>query len=74
MINPDNNNELNNDDAEDQRSQQDIQSNGIDDVPASEQDVNASELDNLSQADRASESSFTLNLGDDTAAGKSDKA
>ena len=48
--------------AEDEQySQQDVQSDGIDAVPPSEADIAASEIDNLSQADRAAEASFTLN-------------
>ncbi len=62
MITPENNTPFDNsEEAEEQRSQQDIQSDGIDAVPASEEDVTASDLDNLTQADKASESSFTLN-------------
>ncbi|WP_442588732.1 hypothetical protein ACSBL2_22105 [Pedobacter sp. AW31-3R] len=61
MITPEHNS-LNNDDAEDQLSQQDVQSDGIDDLPASEADENASAIDHLSQADKAAESSFTLNV------------
>ena len=63
MITPENDATFNDDDAnEDQLSQQDIQSDGIEDVPASEEDENASELDHLAQADRASEASFTLDV------------
>ena len=63
MITPENDATFNDDDSnEDQLSQQDIQSDGIEDVPASEQDENASDLDHLAQADRASEASFTLDV------------
>ena len=63
MITPENDATFNDDDSnEDQLSQQDIQSDGIEDVPASEEDENASELDHLAQADRASEASFTLDV------------
>lgn len=74
MINPVDNNPFDQDEeADDQRSQQDVQSDGIDDVPASEEDETASEIDNLSQADRASEASFTLNVDQGIAPGKPDK-
>ena len=62
MITPENNTPFDSDDAEEQRSQQDVQSDGIDAIPASEEDVQAGEQDKLSQADKAAESSFTLNL------------
>ncbi len=63
MITPENDAAFSDDDTnEDQVSQQDIQSDGIEDVPATEEDRNASDLDNLSQADRASEASFTLDV------------
>lgn len=74
MITPENDPIANSqDDAEDQVSQQDIQSDGIDDVPASEDDENASDADRLSQADEASESSFTLNVDSGIAPDQSDK-
>jgi len=63
MITPENDAAFSDDDTnEDQVSQQDIQSDGIEEIPASEDDQNASDLDNLSQADRASEASFTLDV------------
>lgn len=74
MITPENDAQLNsNDDAEEQRSQQDIQSDGIEDVPASEEDENASDLDHLSQADKASEASFTLDVDKGIAPGQPDR-
>ncbi|MCD0490175.1 hypothetical protein LPB86_18180 [Pedobacter sp. MC2016-14] len=49
-------------DNEDQKSQQDIQSDGIEVTPQSEEDRNASDIDKLNQADRASEASYTLDV------------
>lgn len=63
MITPEESTPENNfEETDEQASQQDVHSDGIDPVPPSEEDEQASEIDNLSQADRASESSFTLNL------------
>jgi hypothetical protein len=63
MITDENNTPIDNEDeAEDQMSQNDVQSDGIDNIPASEEDENASDLDLLQQADDASEASFTLNV------------
>jgi len=74
MITPEDTTPLNNpDEADDQQSQQDIQSDGIDAIPASEEDTTAAELDKLDQADKASESSFTLNIDGGIAPGKSDR-
>jgi hypothetical protein len=74
MIIPENNTPLDdNENAEEQRSQQDVQSDGIDGAPASEEDTHASDLDNLSQADRASEASYTLNVDKGIAPGHPDK-
>jgi len=74
MIGPEDNAPFDNEDeVEEQPSQQDIHSDGIDPVPASEEDLNASDLDNLSQADKASESSFTLNFDKGIAPGKPDR-
>jgi hypothetical protein len=74
MITPDDTTPLNNpEEADDQRSQQEVQSDGIDAVPASEEDTTAADLDKLSQADKASESSFTLNLDGGIAPGKPDR-
>jgi len=74
MITDENNNPVDNEDeVEDQMSQQDIQSDGIDDVPASEDDENASDLDLLQQADEASESSFTLDVDKGIAPDRTEK-
>lgn len=62
MIAPENNTFNSDEEADDQRSQQDVQSDGIDPVPPTEQDKLSSEIDHLSQADKASEASFTLNF------------
>jgi hypothetical protein len=65
MITPENTPAFNDNeetDSDEQRSQQDVQSDGIDPLPRSEEDEQASEIDNLSQADKASEASFTLNV------------
>lgn len=61
MIITENNAPFNNEEEEDdQLSQQDVQSDGIDAVPPSEADVQATEIDNLKQASQSSEASFTL--------------
>ncbi|WP_158797735.1 hypothetical protein [Pedobacter sp. L105] len=73
MITPEDITPFNEDEADDQVSQQDVQSDGIDPIPASEDDKEASDLDNLSQADKASESSFTLNVDKGIAPGKPDR-
>jgi len=65
MITPDNNAPFNDNEdleADDQRSQQDVQSDGFDDVAPTEEQKAAAEIDILSQADRASEASFTLDV------------
>ncbi|MBB6500746.1 hypothetical protein [Pedobacter cryoconitis] len=63
MIITENNTPFNNEEEEDdQLSQQDVQSDGIDAVPPSEADTLATEIENLKQADKASESAFTLNI------------
>jgi len=62
MIITENNTPFNSEEEEDdQLSQQDVQSDGIDAVPPSEEDTQATEVENLKQADKASESAFTLN-------------
>lgn len=68
MITPDNQIPLDDqdhsDDAE-QQSQQDIHSNGFDDLPEEGDTVeNDTESDTLEQAYDAAEPSYTLNLGD----------
>ena len=50
-------------DAEDQQSQQDIHSNGLDETPVYEEQA---DTDILQQSYDASESSYTLNLDDDS--------
>jgi hypothetical protein len=69
MITPDNQIPLDDSEsseADDQQSQQDIHSNGLDDAPEPGDTVeNDSEPDKLQQAYDASESSYTLNLGDE---------
>ncbi len=68
MIIPDNQIPLDdseNSDAEDQLSQQDIHSNGLDDAPEPGDTVDYADTDKLQQAYDASESAYTLNLGDD---------
>jgi hypothetical protein len=62
MITPEDNTSFNEEEADEQFSQQDVQSDGIDAVPPTEEDKTASEIDNLTQADKASESSFTLDV------------
>jgi hypothetical protein len=74
MITDENNIPLDNEDeADDQMSQQDVQSDGIDPVLASEEDENASDIDLLQQADEASEASFTLNVDRGIAPEQSEK-
>ena len=53
-------------DADDQPSQQDIHSNGFDDVPEPGDTVDYANPDKLEQAYDAAEPSYTLNLDDDT--------
>jgi hypothetical protein len=52
-------------DAEDQRSQQDIHNNGLDDLPEPGDEIDDDYRDNLKQAYDAAESSYTLDLDDD---------
>lgn len=71
MITPDDTTPQNDpEQIDDQRSQQDIQSDGIDPVPPSEEDQAAAEIDHLQQADRASQSSFTLHVDGDAVSGE----
>jgi hypothetical protein len=68
MITPDNQipiDDSENSDVEDQQSQQDIHSNGLDDIPEPGDTVDFADPDKLKQAYDASESAYTLNLGDD---------
>jgi len=61
MSNPENeNNYDDNQEADDQRSQQDAQSDGFDALPPTDEERQATERNNLSQADKASEAAFTL--------------
>ncbi|HJP61885.1 MAG TPA: hypothetical protein VJ844_00500 [Mucilaginibacter sp.] len=53
-------------DREDQLSQQDIHSNGLDEERTPRAEGNEPSTDLLNQAFNAAESSYTLNLGDDT--------
>jgi hypothetical protein len=52
-------------DSEDQPSQQDIHSNGLDDIPEPGDTVDYADPDKLTRAYDASESAYTLNLDDD---------
>jgi hypothetical protein len=68
MITPDNQIPLDDQDSseeDDQRSQMDIHSNGLDDAPEDGDTVDYENPDKLKQAYDASESSYTLNLDDD---------
>ncbi|MBB5638546.1 hypothetical protein HDE68_004478 [Pedobacter cryoconitis] len=62
MIITENNTPFNNEEEDDQLSQQDVQSDGIDAIPPSEADTLAAEIDNLKQADKSSEASYTLDV------------
>ncbi|MCX2480944.1 hypothetical protein OQY15_17700 [Pedobacter sp. MC2016-15] len=73
MITPEDNSSFNEEEQDEQFSQQDVQSDGIDAIPPSEEDKAASDVENLTQADRASESSFTLNVDNGIAPGKPDR-
>ena len=64
---PDDSEEL---DPEDQQSQQDIHSNGLDEAPA---DENTTNTDILQQSYDASESAYTLKLDDDGKKAKKEK-
>jgi len=55
-----------NSDAEDQQSQQDVHSNGLDDAPEPGDTVDYENPDKLKQAYDASESAYTLKLGGDS--------
>jgi hypothetical protein len=68
MITPDNQIPLDDSDsseADDQQSQQDIHSNGLDDAPEPGDTVDYADPDKLQRAYDASESSYTLDLGED---------
>jgi len=65
MISPDNKipiDDSENSDADDQRSQQDIHSNGLDENFDSSDEESAPAIDLLKQASDASEASFTLDV------------
>lgn len=65
MITPDNQVPLDdseNSDSEDQQSQQDIHSNGLDDTSEPDDTGNFADPDKLTQAYDASEPAYTLNL------------
>ncbi|GAB3936155.1 hypothetical protein [Mucilaginibacter myungsuensis] len=69
MITPENEiplDDTNDNEADDQQSQKDIHSNGFDDTnEVLNNDDNSADVDRLQQADRASESAYTLNLDDE---------
>lgn len=65
MITPDNKipiDDAENSDAEDQQSQQDIHSNGLDEQFDSSAEESAPAIDLLQQASNAAEASFTLDV------------
>jgi hypothetical protein len=67
MINPEDNiptDDQQASEADDQQSQKDIHSNGLDDETAPREDDGSSDADRLQQASDASEPSYTLNLDD----------
>lgn len=67
MINPEDNlpfDDSDNEEADDQQSQKDIHSNGLDEETEPVTDDGSSDADRLQQASDASEPSFTLNLDD----------
>ena len=68
MIIPDNQipiDDSENNESDDQQSQKDVHSNGLDDLPETGDTVDYADPDKLKRAYDASESSYTLNLGDD---------
>jgi hypothetical protein len=73
MITPDNQIPLDDSEsseAEDQQSQQDIHSNGLDDAPEPGDTVDFADPDKLKRAYDAAESAYTLNLDVDKPASK----
>ncbi len=73
MITPDNQiplDDAQNSDAEDQPSQQDIHSNGLDDAPEPGDIVDEANPDKLKQAYDAAESAYTLKLPGDKPSAK----
>jgi len=68
MITPDNQipiDDSDNSEADDQQSQKDVHSNGLDDFSEDEVGDDNVDTDKLQRAYDAAESSYTLNLGDD---------
>ena len=68
MINPDDQiptNDADPSEADDQQSQKDIHSNGLDDFAEPDEDDGQADADRLQQASDASEPSYTLNLDDE---------
>ena len=68
MIIPDNQipyDDSDNSEADDQQSQKDIHASGLDDIPETRDTVDYANPDKLKRAYDASESSYTLNLGDE---------
>ncbi|MGZ3755415.1 MAG: hypothetical protein ACXVAY_16195 [Mucilaginibacter sp.] len=68
MITPDNKiplDDAENSDKDDQMSQQDIHSNGLDEENEPVEDDGSTDADRLQQASDASEPSYTLNLDDE---------
>jgi len=73
MITPDNQiplDDAENSDSQDQQSQQDIHSNGLDEAPEPGDVVDEADPDKLKQAYDASEAAYTLKLGGDKPASK----
>jgi hypothetical protein len=67
MITPENQipyDDADNSEADDQQSQKDIHASGLEDAPEAGDTVDFADTDKLKRAYDASESSFTLNLGD----------
>ena len=74
MITPDNQIPLDdseNSEADDQQSQKDVHSNGLDDIPEPGDTVDYEDPDKLQRAYNASESSYTLDVDDDEDKGES---
>jgi hypothetical protein len=68
MITPDNQipiDDQNDNEADDQQSQKDVHSNGLDDLPESGDTVDYADPDKLQRAYDAAESAYTLDIGDD---------
>ena len=67
MINPEDDiptNDADLSEADDQQSQKDIHSNGLDDFAEPDEDDGEADADRLQQASDAAEPSYTLNLDD----------